>query len=176
MLACLNLQAHYYEKMQLFFVLILFSATVPAQWVCIDEKGESYTTVHRIWAHACSNSETGVTRKPGEMPPTTPAPFKANKKQTEKVIAQGKIAVLDLLKDPISAQFRNLLTYRDKYFCGEVNAKNSMGGYSGFTRFMYLADTGEAVLDNQGRTFDYQWFGFCRGFSKELVDELKYGR
>lgn len=48
--------------------------------------------------------------------------------------AKGRAAVLDLLKDPGSAQFRK--TYvNGQYFCGEVNAKNSYGGYVGFRRF-----------------------------------------
>src|SRR5690606_1839783 len=35
------------------------------------------------------------------------------------------------LKDPDSAKFRN-----QKGVCGEVNAKNSFGGYAGFVRFI----------------------------------------
>lgn len=39
------------------------------------------------------------------------------------------------LVDPESAQFRNLHTKGDK-ICGEVNAKNGMGGYVGFVPFV----------------------------------------
>jgi hypothetical protein len=39
--------------------------------------------------------------------------------------------VADTLKDPDSARFRN-----QKSVCGEVNAKNSYGGYVGFRRFI----------------------------------------
>ncbi|OLS61874.1 hypothetical protein PSEMO_32470 [Pseudomonas putida] len=35
------------------------------------------------------------------------------------------------LKDPGSAEFRN-----QNEFCGEVNSKNSFGGYTGFQRFI----------------------------------------
>lgn len=44
--------------------------------------------------------------------------------------------VADTLKDPSSAQFRNLK--KDKLtgsICGEVNAKNSYGAYTGFKVF-----------------------------------------
>lgn len=44
--------------------------------------------------------------------------------------------VRENLKDPTSAQFKEIRKSKDgKYFCGEVNAKNSMGGYIGFTEF-----------------------------------------
>jgi len=55
------------------------------------------------------------------------------------------------LKDPGSAEFRNLYLHNIKasglsksaYVCGEVNAKNSFGAYVGYTRFyIYIeADT-----------------------------------
>jgi len=44
------------------------------------------------------------------------------------------------LKDPDSATFRQLSTGQaaDRiYYCGELNAKNSYGGYIGFKRFVY---------------------------------------
>ncbi|QEY64962.1 hypothetical protein FXN65_23945 [Metapseudomonas lalkuanensis] len=44
--------------------------------------------------------------------------------------------VRENLKDPTSAQFKEIRKSKDgTYFCGEVNAKNSMGGYTGFTGF-----------------------------------------
>jgi hypothetical protein len=39
------------------------------------------------------------------------------------------------LKDPSSAQFRNVVQNGDM-ICGEVNGKNGFGGYSGFERFV----------------------------------------
>lgn len=51
---------------------------------------------------------------------------------------KGKAAVSRNLNDPDSAQFRDLrlTTYHGKRFmCGEVNARNRMGGLVGFTRF-----------------------------------------
>lgn len=44
------------------------------------------------------------------------------------------------LKDPDSAQFRSVTSGQkgdQVYYCGEVNAKNSYGGYEGFQRFVW---------------------------------------
>jgi hypothetical protein len=55
----------------------------------------------------------------------------------EKYIEKAKVAVVKDFKDPSSAQFRNV---REKggEVCGEVNAKNAMGGYVGFQRFWWV--------------------------------------
>lgn len=51
-------------------------------------------------------------------------------------------AMDDVLKDSESARFRRLEIFKDKdadtlyVICGEVNAKNSYGAYSGYTPFM----------------------------------------
>lgn len=53
-------------------------------------------------------------------------------------IAIFKSKVLDSLKDPESAQFKNLRLVKGEggeALCGEVNAKNSYGGYIGFSQF-----------------------------------------
>lgn len=55
--------------------------------------------------------------------------------------ADAKTAVASRLKDPGSAQFRNLRVVEQvagqDAVCGEVNGKNSYGGYSGFEEFVY---------------------------------------
>lgn len=62
------------------------------------------------------------------------------KADTEKnQIELAKKAVTGVLKDPGSAQFRNLYVVRltkGMAVCGEVNAKNSYGGYTGFQHFV----------------------------------------
>lgn len=45
-------------------------------------------------------------------------------------------AVSESLVDPESAKFRNVRTVGDAV-CGEVNARNRMGGYGGFSPFVY---------------------------------------
>ena len=50
-----------------------------------------------------------------------------------------KAAVKYILKDPKSAEFRNVAKSlkSDDVFCGEVNARNSNDGYTGFHSFVY---------------------------------------
>lgn len=63
------------------------------------------------------------------------------------------------LKDPDSAEFRN-----QSGMCGEVNSKNSFGGYAGFRRFM-AANENLVVFEGDGRMepadFDLAWRKSC---------------
>jgi hypothetical protein len=66
---------------------------------------------------------------------------------SEQAVEDMKKSVARSLKDPTSAQFRNvrLVPYiNGKVLCGEVNGKNSYGGYSGFTAF--VAGTNQSSL------------------------------
>lgn len=57
----------------------------------------------------------------------------------EQVIEKAKTTVSNGLRDPGSAQFRNVrvVPYQiGKVVCGEVNGKNAYGGYVGFTAFV----------------------------------------
>ena len=89
-----------------------------------------------------------------------------------QIRSAGHRAVLSELRDPSSAQFRNVRRIqRDNgstVFCGEVNARNGYGGMAGFTRF-------EAVVNNRGEAsaqldspdnlagayFNTAWNQFC---------------
>lgn len=66
-------------------------------------------------------------------------------KPESKVIEEAQEAVRYGLKDPASAQFREvrLVSYRGdgRVVCGQVNAKNSYGGYVGFKRFIASSKT-----------------------------------
>ncbi len=69
----------------------------------------------------------------------------AAKAVQEAQIAAAKSRLEGALKDPTSVQYRNLIavlhtsTLREASHttCGEINAKNSYGGYVGFRRFIY---------------------------------------
>ena len=53
------------------------------------------------------------------------------------------------LFDPASAQFKNLHEVDRKggwVVCGEVNAKNRFGGYTGFRRFMMTEKDGDIIF------------------------------
>ncbi|RKG40717.1 hypothetical protein [Acinetobacter sp. WCHAc060007] len=74
-----------------------------------------------------------------------------------EVVAQD--SVKKLLKDPSSAEFRNM-----NGLCGEVNSKNSFGGYGGYKRFIGTPDLtiieGENAEIDQA-TFDEVWQKMC---------------
>lgn len=68
-------------------------------------------------------------------------------------------SVKALLKDPSSAEFRNM-----NGMCGEVNSKNSFGAYTGFVRFIGTPDItvieGESPQVDQD-TFNEVWAKVC---------------
>lgn len=72
-----------------------------------------------------------------------------------ELLSQGYVK--NHLKNPSSAQFRNV-----HGACGEVNAKNSFGGYSGFTRYIG-ADENMVILEGDGQMipseFEAAWQG-----------------
>ncbi|MBO9717493.1 MAG: hypothetical protein J7507_11975 [Pseudoxanthomonas sp.] len=64
----------------------------------------------------------------------------------------AKDAVKQSLVDPDSAQFRDLRIMRrsehERILCGELNARNRMGGYTGFTPFYIVGNsTHELTFD-----------------------------
>lgn len=50
---------------------------------------------------------------------------------------EAKSFVVASLKDPDSANFRNFQAGTSRSICGAVNARNSYGGYTGFSPFVY---------------------------------------
>jgi hypothetical protein len=66
---------------------------------------------------------------------------------SSSVQAQAEKGVKEKLKDPNSAQFSNLRAYqKDAHMiavCGDVNAKNSYGGYVGATPFISYVQTAQ---------------------------------
>lgn len=89
-------------------------------------------------------------------------------REAREVAAGALDLVRRSMKDPASAQFRNVLVH-GKLVCGEVNARNTFGGYAGFSPF--LVDLGSSVpvsLDSAPAV------ELCRGLAKRsdsvLVD------
>ena len=68
-------------------------------------------------------------------------------------VANAQISIESQLKDPESAKFKNMRVsiINPKVVCGEVNSKNSFGGYTGFQKFVSV---GEAVLFVDGSDSD----------------------
>lgn len=76
-------------------------------------------------------------------------------KDNVRVKAQQKVA--EMLYDPSSAQFRNVAVLdsgKARATCGEINGKNRMGAYVGFTRFLVRADGNAMIEPGSGETYD----------------------
>ena len=74
----------------------------------------------------------------------------------------GREALLTRLKDPESARFRNVKPTADGlYLCGEVNSKNSMGGYTGFKKFYVLWQLGVVNIQGEGSYLDEIFHDRC---------------
>ena len=83
-----------------------------------------------------------------------------NQTEDDQAIATAKQVITDNLKDPDSAKFKNITVYRItnqatgkteiSAICGEVNAKNSYGGYVGFKKFatVMLADKPKVAVED----------------------------
>ncbi|KQX95497.1 hypothetical protein ASD28_18760 [Massilia sp. Root133] len=52
-------------------------------------------------------------------------------------VEEAKAAVKEILKDPASAQFKNIKVNTVGDVCGQFNAKNSFGGYGDYENFRY---------------------------------------
>jgi len=70
------------------------------------------------------------------------------------------------LKDGTSAKFQNVYFHKGSdgipMTCGEVNSKNSFGGYSGFQRFISAGKPELTFLEDQVNDFNTIWNQFCQ--------------
>lgn len=102
--------------------------------------------------HPCSKNEKATTVSVDSGTRASSAIDKSkNPPMTEAALRQ---AVLAALKDPNSADFKDVRHVGEgRALCGQVNAKNSYGGYSGFKAFVadaegvYWAGDGSARAD-----------------------------
>lgn len=85
-------------------------------------------------AFAASANAGGAAKKAADAPPS---PFdNVYRDATAEEIEAVREAMQDRLKDADSAKFRNVYAIGSiPSICGEVNAKNSMGAYSGYSAF-----------------------------------------
>jgi hypothetical protein len=75
-----------------------------------------------------------------------------DRKAYVELISNAEQVVREHMKDPASAQLRGTALYLSGFgahrVCGEVNAKNSFGGYTGFEAFYLDPEAGELVLQS----------------------------
>ncbi len=79
-------------------------------------------------------------------------------------ILTGKDTVKAKLKDPESADFRNVRFFSGggiPVACGEVNAKNGFGGYNGFERFIATGPEGAFLESEVSDGIGKVWNRFC---------------
>lgn len=83
-----------------------------------------------------------VAKSIGQPQPTgTPRKSAINKDQALPMSEEDlKQKVRSALKDPNSAEFKDVQWIEGKSICGQVNAKNSYGGYGGFKHFVADSD------------------------------------
>ena len=85
--------------------------------------------------------------------------FSAKSKERMKILVENLRASL---KDPDSAQFKDVYANYTEEFqvvaCGRVNSKNSLGGYTGFKRF--VSNGKSAIIEGRDNVAD-AWAGAC---------------
>ena len=79
---------------------------------------------------------------------------KATLSKVDALFARASALAAHDLADPDSAKFRGLFqtkagwpTAQDRAVCGEINAKNLYGAYSGFTKFIYTETNFPSTTD-----------------------------
>lgn len=110
-----------------------------------------------------------------------PAIETAEMQVTRASVAQGTInsvqaTVREMMKDPESTKFRNTVTYRsrfgDQIVCGEYDAKNSYGGYTGYDSYYFRMRDGVAMakhVDTSANDYYKPAFQACQSASQGKV-------
>lgn len=80
-----------------------------------------------------------------------------------KLKSVGEKYIKARLKDPESAQFQGQFIGIKGVPCGQVNSKNSFGGYTGFKRYIVGGvDLAIMEADMPPGEFDKSWAQFCK--------------
>ncbi|MCV0439289.1 MAG: hypothetical protein K5880_11695 [Hydrogenophaga sp.] len=112
-----------------------------------------------------NTDETAASQQAGAKAKETQNAAREEQSRQWTWVSKGKEAVKQRLKDPDSAQFRNVYFHRGKsgvpVACGQVNAKNSMGGYSGFQRFVSGTTVELTYLEKEVVGFAKVWNELC---------------
>jgi len=80
-------------------------------------------------------------------------------------IEKGKAMVQSKLKDPGSAEFKDVFFFRGRdgipMTCGQVNGKNAFGGRPGFRRFISAGSAEMTFIEDEVSEFSELWGRFC---------------
>ncbi|HGN0868718.1 TPA: hypothetical protein ACKROV_001958 [Providencia alcalifaciens] len=74
-------------------------------------------------------------------------------------ISFGEKRLKNSLKDPSSADIRNSKLGKSGVVCGQVNAKNSFGAYTGYKNFVQIGTT--SLIDDGTKDFANEWNNLC---------------
>lgn len=75
-------------------------------------------------------------------------------------VSLGENKLKDSLKDPSSAEIKNSRSGKSGVTCGEVNAKNSFGAFTGYKNFIQIGST--TLIDDGSSEFTKEWNEMCR--------------
>lgn len=93
-----------------------------------------------------------------------PEPQISEETRRQAWIVKGQDAVRQKLKDPESASFRKA-AFSNKsgspVSCGEVNSKNSFGGFTGYQRYVSAGSADLTFLEEEVEDFDALWVKMC---------------
>jgi hypothetical protein len=80
-------------------------------------------------------------------------------------VKKSKERITSSMKDPSSVLYRNLFISNQNTMtlCGELNAKNSYGGYVGFRRFMVSLEIGIQRIEDEPKGLEALWYSVCDG-------------
>lgn len=74
-------------------------------------------------------------------------------------ISFGEKRLRNSLKDPASAEIRSTRLGRSGAVCGQVNAKNSFGAYTGYKNFIQIGQM--SLIDDGTKGFSDEWLSLC---------------
>lgn len=92
---------------------------------------------------------------------------KANSDEALKlrIMSSWKGAIKEVLIDPDSAKFERVVYVMSKnripFACGEVNSRNSYGGYTGFKSFITAGLKEYTFLEGETKDFNKLWKEYC---------------
>lgn len=142
-----------HKKLSIFIIIIIMLNVVG---IIGGLTGKNRSNSGNIDTPVTTSVEPQTQPEPEKPKSNTLSSNNTDREVMERMVA--KDAVLANLKDPDSAEFRN-----QHGICGEVNSKNSFGGYSGFKRYVATSKSlvvieGEGMADDE---FEKVWQQFC---------------